>query len=504
MKILVAIASYGSRNDVYLHQLLNEYAAMPYEIDVVVLSNAPKVGLAADIEVVVGLPSSNPWSLPFSHKPIFERRVAEYDLFIYSEDDTLMTQANIEAFLWATSVLQPDEIAGFMRSEQGPDDSLYYSTMHNHFHWAVNSVRRREGETFAHFTNEHGACYILTQDQLRRAIASGGFSVPPHEGKYDMLVSAATDPYTQCGFEKLLCISRIGQFTCKHLTNKYIGRTGVREDIVRTQFDVMLEMDHSAAAAATSLPVQSKLPGTRWIKSYYEAARDDLQALVPASARRVLSIGCGWGSTEEALMQRGLDVTAVPLDAIIGRVAEKRGVRVVPCALADVPSRLAGESFDAILVSGLIHLLDDPVSLLESFKTLLAPDGVAIASFPNLAHASVLWRRLARNPAYRDLGDFGKSGIHTTSRSLVGRWLKRAGFRLEATKPVFTGRWTRYERATLGLLKGLWASEYLVVARASNGATRAAPASGQGQSSHQPTATNLHAGTSRASARTSP
>ncbi len=502
MKILVAIASYGSRNDAYLHQLLNEYAAMPYEIDVVVLSNAPKAGLAADIEVVVGLPSSNPWSLPFSHKPIFERRVADYDLFIYSEDDTLMTQANIEAFLWATSVLRPDEIAGFMRSEQGPDDSLYYSTMHNHFHWAVNSVRRRDGETFAHFTNEHGACYILTQDQLRRAIASGGFSVPPHEGKYDMLVSAATDPYTQCGLEKLLCISRIGQFTCKHLTNKYVGRTGVREDIVQTQFDAMLAMDQSTAATATSLPVQSKLPGTRWIKSYYEPARDDLRALVPASAKRVLSIGCGWGRTEEALIQQGLDVTAVPLDAIIGRVAEKHGVRIVSCGLADVPSRLAGESFDVVMVSGLLHLLDDPVALLESFKTLLAPDGVAIASFPNLAHASVLWRRLARNPAYRDLDDFGKSGIHPTSRSLVRRWLKRAGFRLETAKSSVTGRWTRFDRATLGLLRDLWASEYLVVARVDPGAPQTAPSGLHGPQAHQPTAAG--ASTSRAAARTSP
>jgi len=495
MKILVAIASYGSRNDAYLHRLLAEYRSMSWEIDIVVLSNAPKVGLAADIEVVVGLPISNPWSLPFAHKPIFEQRLADYDLFIYSEDDTLVTEANVEAFLWATSVLAPDEIAGFMRSEQGPDGRLYYSTIHNHYHWAADSVRRRGGETFAHFTNEHGACYALTRQQLQRAIASGGFNVPPHEGKYDMLVSAATDPYTQCGFTKLLCISRIERFTCKHLTNKYVGQTGVHEGIVQTQFDAMIEMDPSAAASAPSLPVQSKLPGTRWIKSYYEPVRDDLATLFPTTARRVLSIGCGWGNTEEALMQRGLEVTAVPLDPIIGRVAEKRGIRVLSCGVGELASHLSGESFDVVLIPGLIHLLDDPAAVLGAARALLSADGVVVASFPNLAHANVAWRRLAGHAAYRDLGDFARGGIHVTSPSRVRAWLKRAGLRPVSTAGVVTGRWTRFDRATLGLMRGLWASEYLLVARAVQEAGRPAIAgvAPQGPTRNAPGATSSSA-----------
>ncbi len=43
------------------------------------------------------------------------------------------------------------------------------------------------GETYAQFTNAHSACYILTRDQLRRAIASGGFMTEPYAGEYDML-----------------------------------------------------------------------------------------------------------------------------------------------------------------------------------------------------------------------------------------------------------------------------------------------------------------------------
>ena len=114
MKVLVAIANYGSKNQAYLERLVNEYKSMSYDIDIVVLSNIPKE-LSPDIEVRVGLPAKNPWSLPFRHKELFAERIDEYDLFIYSEDDTLIKQENIEAFVRVQEILSENEIAGFLR-----------------------------------------------------------------------------------------------------------------------------------------------------------------------------------------------------------------------------------------------------------------------------------------------------------------------------------------------------------------------------------------------------
>src|SRR6266566_3832956 len=113
MKVLVTIASYGTTNDQYVSRVIEEYRTMRYAVDFVVLSNIPK-NLGPDIQVVVGLPSKNPYSLPFGHKKILAGRVSDYDLFIYSEDDILITQRNIEAFLRATEVLPENEIAGFL------------------------------------------------------------------------------------------------------------------------------------------------------------------------------------------------------------------------------------------------------------------------------------------------------------------------------------------------------------------------------------------------------
>ena len=68
---------------------------------------------------------------------------------------------------------------------------------------------------------------LLTREQLRKAIQSEGYLVGPHQNKYDLLVTAATDPYTQCGFRKLVCISHIEDFFIAHLPNKYVGELGV-------------------------------------------------------------------------------------------------------------------------------------------------------------------------------------------------------------------------------------------------------------------------------------
>jgi len=463
MKVLVAIASYGTNNDAYLHQLIDTYAQMPYEVDVVVVSNVDKP-LPPSVELIVGMPSRNPWSLPFAHKAIFTERVRAYDLFIYSEDDTLITQAHVDAFLGATATLPSDEIAGFLRSEQAPDGTIYYSTIHHHFHWDVHSVRRRGEEIFAHFTNDHGACYMLTQEQLRRAIASGGFAVGPHEGKYDMLVSAATDPYTQCGFKKFICISRLEAFTCRHLTNKYIGRTGVVKALVDIQVRALMKLQSQGTRAPEAIRVEPRLMELRWAKSYYEASREDLLEMIPATARRVLSLGCGWGATERSLLEHGLDVSAIPLDSAIGRVADATGVTIVDESLSSAPSRFTASSFDVVLMTGLLHLIEDPVVLLRQYGALLAENGRFIVTVPNIQHLAVRLRSMMRDRRLDGLDDYRRGGVHKACHRQVRAWFEDAGLTVTQVKNKIEGRWVMCDRLTVGLAPGLWSSEFTMSA----------------------------------------
>jgi SAM-dependent methyltransferase len=464
-RILVAIASYGTRNDSFLLQLVREYRAMSFDVDIVVLSNLPKE-VAPGVEVrVVDLHGKDPWSLPFPHKELFASKRNDYELFIYSEDDTLITEKNLHAFLDASSVLPQDEIAGFLRFEECPDGTRNFPELHGHFHWDPQSVRSRGNRTFAHLTNEHSACYVLTREQLRRAIASGGYLVAAHQGKYDLLCTCATDPYTQCGFRKLICISRIEDFCIHHLPNKYVGGVfGVGETELRGQLETLARVGSNGHRPASLFPTETRLWAASYSKSYYEPARAEVLAAISEDARSVLSIGCGSGAAEAVLVARGKRVVALPLDPVIGGVARANGVEIVCGDFPAARQKLTGERFDSLLVSNVLHLVPDPAYILKSFSALLSDQGKAVIVLPNILRLSLYWRKFRGDEHLRDLGNYGKTGVHLTSHGIVKHWLREAGMKPLEFKDVLTPRARQAGRLTLGLMAPFLSSEFVVVA----------------------------------------
>jgi 2-polyprenyl-3-methyl-5-hydroxy-6-metoxy-1,4-benzoquinol methylase len=431
MKILVAIASWGSKNDSHLARLIQEYNSMPFQVDVVVFSNLSKpVGPGAKV-CVVDLKGKNPWSLPFTHKKLFADHVNDYDLFIYSEDDTLITESNIRAFLRACEVLEGNEIPGFFRFERGTDGRINYPELHGPFRWDCESVRQRKDQVFATFTNEHSACYVLTRDQLKRAIASGGFLVEPHFGKYDLICSAATDPYTQCGFEKVIGISSLDDFLVHHIPNTYIGTAlDVGESEQRSQIQYLLRIAQGRPCPEPFSPVESKLMHMRFSKDCYEKIQREIIDLVPAGTRTLLSVGCGWGATEASLVERGLRVVAVPANPVFTCSAKAKGVKIVEGNLATARKELEGEQFDCLLLLDVLHLMQDPGAAISGFVPLLRAGATVIVQLPKVLRVTTAYRAIRGDQRFRDLGGYEVTGTHFTSDKIVRRWLENAGLRI--------------------------------------------------------------------------
>jgi 2-polyprenyl-3-methyl-5-hydroxy-6-metoxy-1,4-benzoquinol methylase len=466
MKVLVAIASYGTKNDQHLLRLVAEYRSMPFDVDIVVLSNLQRE-IAPGVQVlVVDLQGKNPWTLPFPHKQIFADRVNEYDLFIYSEDDTLVTERNLCAFLEVSAELPENEIAGFLRYEECPGGSRNFPEVHGHFHWDPQSVRTRGPYTLAYFTNEHAACYVLTQQQLRRAIESGGFLVGAHQGKYDLLCTAATDPYTQCGFQKLICISRLDDFLIHHLPNKYVGsRFGVDGPELRRQVEALAQVGSNGHRPDTLFCTETKLSAAWYSKGYYETARADVLAAIPEGTRSVLSIGCGWGAMEVALAAKGMRVVAIPLDPIVAGGAEAKGVELVYGDFQTAREKLAGERFDCLLLSNVLHLVPDPVDVLATFGSLLSERGIALLVVPNTLRLSTYWGKIRGDKRFQDFGNYEKTGVHLTSRRIVRRWIQDAGMKPGNATWVLSSNAQKAGRLALGLMDPWLSTEVIAVGR---------------------------------------
>jgi hypothetical protein len=463
-RILVCVASYGISNDRHLLRLVQEYRSMPFDIDIVILSNVEKK-VAPNVEVIVGLPNRNPWSLPFVHKRVFAERLEKYDVFIYSEDDILITQRNVRAFLEISNDLRDDEIAGFLRLEKGPNDIISYPEVHGHFHWDPTSVRVRGKYTLAHFTNEHAACYVLTRDHLRRAIQSGGFLVEPHEWKYDLLCTAATDPYTQCGFVKLIPISNLDDFTVWHLSNKYISRLGVDEAELRMQIYALMRIATSESDAIAPLKTETALRRQLYSKNYYEPISEVVTSAIPREARSVLSIGCGWGATESALVERAIRVVAVPLDSIICGNAVSKGVEMVFGDFGKARTVLNSERFDCLLYLNVLHLFRDPVQALSLFADLGSDGSVIIIHAANMVSYGNIWPGIRAAERMRDWGNYDRTGVNVTSKRAICNWCTSSGLSIVKTIQILPHGIETARRVMPGFVECFLASEFVTVAK---------------------------------------
>ncbi|MCA1453697.1 methyltransferase domain-containing protein [Bradyrhizobium sp. BRP22] len=464
LHVLVALASYGTSNDRHLDRMIREFRSMPFEIDIVIISNIHKKP-APGIECRVGLPSKDPWSLPFAHKKLFAERADQYDLFIYSEDDILITEKNLRAFLQVNSVLRDDEIAGFLRMEKGPGGSISYPDAHDEYHWDTTSLRSRTKYVLANFTNEHAACYVLTRSQLNKAIKSGGFLVEPHEWKHDLLCSAATDPYIQCGFTKLIPISHLDDFTVHHLSDKYAGKVGVDAAEMRAQIGAMLRLANDPCAPEPLLNTETKLWRRMYSKDYYEPLKEGVLSMIPPDARTVLSVGCGSGATECWLAEKGLRVVAVPLDPVVCGSAAERGVEMVFGDFQVAKKKLGNQRFDCLLFSNVLHLVRDPVEVLSSFRDNMSTKSVAIIQAPNMLSVPEMWRRLRNPHRYRGLGNHNLSGTHVSSIGKVGAWCRKSGLRVDRTVGTLHHRAEFLRRLPAGSIELFMSPSFVSLAR---------------------------------------
>jgi len=462
LRLLVVIASYGRNQDRYLEEIVREYKRMPYKVDVIVTSNVEKP-VPAGVQLVIGMPSKNPWSLPFAHKKVMAERVADYDLFIYSENDTLISTGNIESFLRVSEVLPENEIPGFLLYEDGPTGARRYAGIHGRFHWDVTSVCRRGPYTFAFLTNEHSACYLLTQRQLRQAIGSGGFLVPPHHGKYDLACTASTDPYTSCGFRKLVCISHVEDFLVHHLPDKYTGREFTPEEqSFDKQREALLAIAREGGNRPYLLPIETKLPDLHMSKEYYEPVKQEVIGAIPGSVQSLLSVGSGSGATERWFVQRMRQVTAIPLDPAIGACLEGSGVELVHGDYDSALRSLDGRKFQALFFSNTLHLVPNPGSLLRKYTKLLEPGGYVLLLTPNVATLRNNLTALLDRPAYRRLRDFEQGGVQFVSLARVRKWLAFAGLSLEDVRWITTPRFRGIVQS-LPALFGPWFGTEIIV-----------------------------------------
>lgn len=207
---------------------------------------------------------------------------------------------------------------------------------------------------------------------------------------------------------------------------------------------------------------------------YYAFVRRDIEPLLPAVSGRVLEVGCGGGGTLAWLKESGRATSTVGIELSPDAAAIARTrVDEVHCGDADeLLAGLAESSFDLVLCLDVLEHLVDPWATLNRVRSLVRPGGRVITSLPNIRHHSVLLPLLFSGRwEYRDAGILDRTHLRFFSRQGIAAMFRHAGLREIRELPTYAwNSWDKWkDRATFGLLRGLLAFQYLILAE------RAAP-----------------------------
>jgi 2-polyprenyl-3-methyl-5-hydroxy-6-metoxy-1,4-benzoquinol methylase len=169
----------------------------------------------------------------------------------------------------------------------------------------------------------------------------------------------------------------------------------------------------------------------------YENPRPEVQALVPADARRILDLGCASGALGAALKARqGCEVVGVELDPAYAQDARARLDRVVEGDVEQADLAELGR-FDCVVCADVLEHLVDPWGLAARAVAVLEPGGTLVVSLPNVRFWETFWQIGVRGTwPRRSVGIFDRTHLRWfTLRDAVGL-LADAGLTVEEVRRV--------------------------------------------------------------------
>jgi 2-polyprenyl-3-methyl-5-hydroxy-6-metoxy-1,4-benzoquinol methylase len=224
-----------------------------------------------------------------------------------------------------------------------------------------------------------------------------------------------------------------------------------------------------AKKPAPLVETETALPAAMYSKQYDEAPRERAFGEIPSSVRRVLSIGSGWGKSEKWLQEHGMQVTALPLDPVIGACLKDSGVELLCGDFSTARTMLAGRRFDCLFLSNILHLAPSPEKILREYADLLEPGGSVVLLTCNVATLKTRLYGFLGKPGYRELRDFSRGGVQFVSLRTVKKWFATAGLAVEKIKWNATPRFESVVRFAPGLFGPMFGSEIVAIGKKISG-----------------------------------
>ena len=176
---------------------------------------------------------------------------------------------------------------------------------------------------------------------------------------------------------------------------------------------------------------------------YFRHVRNEVLALVPASAHTVLDIGCATGKLGEAIkLRQECHVSGIEMHPRAALEAKKVLDTVYVGSAEDVLNELQDFSFDCIILADVLeHMLNPWVFLRKLIQKLdTAPHSRVILSIPNVAHWSVVIPLMQGEWTYHDAGILDATHLRFFTPQSAARMINGAQLDIEAAQGVMMPR----------------------------------------------------------------
>lgn len=189
---------------------------------------------------------------------------------------------------------------------------------------------------------------------------------------------------------------------------------------------------------------------------YFSFERGEMLDLLPSGVKSILDVGCGEGNFGESAKRRfSCTVWGVEPEAGPSQKASQKLDKVIN-ALFDSTLKIE-ETFDAIVFNDVLEHMSDPWSALQYAKQLLKPDGVIIASIPNILYFHDFSNLLiSKDWAYQQAGIFDKTHLRFFTKKSMRAMFEDCGLNIvdqRGIHPTDSKKFLLFNLLTLGYWK---------------------------------------------------
>jgi 2-polyprenyl-3-methyl-5-hydroxy-6-metoxy-1,4-benzoquinol methylase len=171
---------------------------------------------------------------------------------------------------------------------------------------------------------------------------------------------------------------------------------------------------------------------------YFRQTRPEMLTFVPTTAKRVLELGCATALFGAAIKERtGAEVWGIEFDPVAAEHAATLIDRVFVGDADEQVALLPDGHFDVIVCNDVLEHLVNPVQTLAKLRSKLTPEGVVVASIPNIRHLPALSKVVFRRAFPQDdEGIFDRTHLRFFTRKSMARLFDDAGFTLRRIKGI--------------------------------------------------------------------